>query len=191
MLKCLKIVFFLLLVTSAVQAQKIGFVDSEYILNKHPDYKIVQEELKKQATAWKKEAQNLEKEIKEMYNALKAEEVLLTEDMYKERMEDIRQKEKAASNYNTRVFGMNGEYYQKQDELMKPLQSKIFDAIDRVSKRNGIAIMFDKAADLSMIYTNPVHDYSDFVIDELGIDESSVNKEKEAQGTENTTEENK
>ncbi|GGF36028.1 OmpH family outer membrane protein [Echinicola rosea] len=191
MLKCLKIVFFLLLVTSAAQAQKIGFVDSEYILNKHPDYKIVQEELKKQATAWKKEAQNLEKEIKEMYNALKAEEVLLTEDMYKERMEAIRQKEKAASNYNTRVFGINGEYYQKQDELMKPLQSKIFDAIDRVSKRNGIAIMFDKAADLSMIYTDPIHDYSDFVIDELGIDESSVNKEKEAQETENTTEENK
>ncbi|AGA76930.1 OmpH family outer membrane protein [Echinicola vietnamensis] len=177
MLKCLKIVFFLLMLASAAQAQKIGFVDSEYILNKHPDYKIVQEELKKQAAAWKKEAQNLENKIKEMYSALKAEEVLLTEDMYKERMEAIRQKEKAASNYNTRVFGINGEYYQKQDELMKPLQSKIFDAIDRVSKRNGIAIMFDKAADLSMIYTDPVHDYSDFVIEELGIDESLETEE--------------
>ncbi|QDH78043.1 OmpH family outer membrane protein [Echinicola soli] len=177
MLKCLKIVFFLMMTASVVQAQKIGFVDSEYILNKHPDYKVVQEELKKQASAWKKEAQNLENEIKEMYNALKAEEVLLTEDMYKERMEDIRQQEKAASNYNTRVFGINGEYYQKQDELMKPLQSKIFDAIDKVSKRNGIAIMFDKAADLSMIYTDPVHDYSDFVIDELGIDENTETEE--------------
>lgn len=60
---------------------------------------------------------------------------------------------------------------------MKPLQSKIFDAIDRVSKRNGIAIMFDKAADLSMIYTDPVHDYSDFVIEELGIDESLETEE--------------
>ncbi len=157
---------------SAAQAQKIGFVDSEYILNKHPDYKVVQEELQKQADVWKKEAQNLEQEISEMYKALKAEEVLLTEDMYKDRIQAIRDQEKAARAFNTRTFGVNGQYFQKQDELMTPLQSKIFDAIDKVAKRNGIGIMFDKAADLSMIYTNPIHDYSDFVIDELGIEEN-------------------
>lgn len=172
MKKCLKLVLLLLLLSPAVMAQKIGYVDSEYVLNKHPDYKVIQTEMKSLASTWKKEAQNLENEIKEMYNALKAEEVLLTEEMYQERLDEIREKEKEATAFNTRVFGLKGQYFQKQSELLQPLQSEIFDAIDKVAKRNGIAIMFDKAADLSMIYTDPIHDYSDFVIEELGIEEN-------------------
>jgi len=165
------ITLLLLLNTVSVSlAQKIGYVDSEYILNKHPDYKQVQEEIESIGAEWKKEAQNLENEIKEMYNALKAEEVLLTEEMYTERLSLIKEKEKEATAFNNRVFGINGQYYQKQTELLQPLQSKIFDAIDRVSKRNGIAILFDKASGLSMIYTDPRHDYSDFVIEELGLE---------------------
>jgi len=168
--KRLRLLFLLLTLSSVSVAQKIGYVDSEYILNKHPDYKKVQEEMNAVAAEWKKEAQNLENEIKEMYNALKAEEVLLTEEMYEERLQAIKEKEKAATAFNNRVFGINGQYFQKQTELLQPLQSKIFDAIDKVSKRNGIAILFDKASGLSMIYTDPRHDYSDFVIEELGLE---------------------
>jgi outer membrane protein len=153
-------------------AQKIGYVDSEYILNKHPDYKKVQEEMSAIGAEWRKEAQSLTKEIQEMYNALKAEEVLLTEEMYEERTAQIREKEKAANAFNNRVFGTNGQFYQKQAELLQPLQSKIFDAIERVSRKNNLAILFDKASGLSMIYTDPRHDYSDFVIEELGIEEN-------------------
>jgi outer membrane protein len=168
--KRITLVFLLLAMSSLTFAQKIGYVDSEYILNKHPDYKRVQEEMDALAAEWKKEAQNLENEIKEMYNALKAEEVLLTEEMYDERLLLIKEKEKNATAFNNRVFGINGQYFQKQSELLQPLQSKIFDAIDKVSKRNGIAILFDKASGLSMIYTDPRHDYSDFVIEELGLE---------------------
>lgn len=160
----------LLILSSVSFGQKIGYVDSEYILNRHPDYKKVQEEMEAIGDAWKKEAQNLETEIREMYNALKAEEVLLTEEMYEERLQVIKEKEKNATAFNNRVFGINGQYFQKQSELLQPLQSKIFDAIDKVSKRNGIAILFDKASGLSMIYTDPRHDYSDFVIEELGLE---------------------
>lgn len=164
------VLFFLLAILNVSWGQKIGYVDSEYILNMHPDYKKVQEEMSAIGSDWKKEAQNLENEIKELYNALQAEEVLLTEEMYAERMSVIKEKEKAATAFNNRVFGVNGQYYQKQSELLQPLQSKIFDAIDKVSKRNGIAILFDKASGLSMIYTDPRHDYSDFVIEELGLE---------------------
>lgn len=160
----------MLALPSVSWGQKIGYVDSEYILNMHPDYKRIQEEMNAIGSDWKKEAQNLENEIKELYNALQAEEVLLTEEMYAERMSVIKEKEKAATAFNNRVFGVNGQYYQKQSELLQPLQSKIFDAIDKVSKRNGIAILFDKASGLSMIYTDPRHDYSDFVIEELGLE---------------------
>lgn len=168
--KRITVLLLLLTLSSVGFAQKIGYVDSEYILNRHPDYKRVQEEMDALAAEWKKEAQNLENEIKEMYNALKAEEVLLTEEMYEERLQAIKEKEKNATAFNNRVFGINGQYFQKQSELLQPLQSKIFDAIDKVSKRNGIAILFDKASGLSMIYTDPRHDYSDFVIEELGLE---------------------
>jgi len=173
--KSLKIVLLLLILLQGgpLAAQKFGYIDSEYILNKHPDYKVVQEELLKLSTGWKKEAQSLDQEIKELYTQLKAEEVLLTEEMYQQRLAEIKAKEKASQEFNSRIFGIEGQYYQKQAELLQPLQSKIYDAIERVSRRNNLAVLFDKAAGPSaIIYTDPRHDYSEFVLEELGIEDN-------------------
>lgn len=159
-----------LIVWNPVQAQKFGYIDSEFLLNKHPDYKLVQNELAALSEQWKKEAQKLEQDIKEMRSNLKAEEVLLTEEMYQERLLAIQEKEKQAIAFNNRVFGINGQYYQKQAELLQPLQSKIFDAIDKVCKRFNLAVLFDKASGPLMIYTDPRHDYSEFVLQELGLE---------------------
>jgi outer membrane protein len=174
--KSLKIVLllFIILYSAPVAAQKFGYIDSEYILNKHPDYRLVQDELKKLSEEWKKEAQSLDAEIKAMNEQLKAEEVLLTEEMYQKRIEQIKAKQKAAQEFNSRIFGIDGTYYQKQAELLQPLQSKIYDAIERVSRRNNLAVLFDKAAGPSaIIYTDPRHDYSEFVLEELGIKENN------------------
>tara|TARA_R110002020_G_C16097177_1_gene758375 strand:+ start:381 stop:911 length:531 start_codon:yes stop_codon:yes gene_type:complete len=173
--KSLKIVFLLFFVLQAapLAAQKIGYIDSEYILNKHPDYKIIQQELENISSEWKKEAQNLDKEIKDLSVQLKAEEVLLTEEMYQQRLEDIKLKQKESQEFNSRIFGIDGEYFQKQAELMQPLQSKIYDAIERVTRKNNLAMLFDKAAEPSaIIYTDPRHDYSEFILEELGIEEN-------------------
>lgn len=165
---------FLILLSGSLKAQKFGYIDSEYILNKHPDYKIVQQELQKLSDNWKKEAQSLDKEIKEMYVQLKAEEVLLTEEMYQNRMQEIKKKEKASQEFNSRIFGIDGQYFQKQAELLQPLQSKIYDAIERVSRKNNLAMLFDKASVPSgIIYTDPRHDYSEFVLEELGIEDNN------------------
>jgi outer membrane protein len=171
----MKIVFLLLfgLQTAPLMAQKIGYIDSEYILNKHPDYKVIQQELEIISSEWKKEAQNLDKEIKDLSVQLKAEEVLLTEEMYQQRLEQIKLKQKESQEFNSRIFGIEGQYFQKQAELMQPLQSKIYDAIERMTRRNNLAILFDKAAEPSaIIYTDPRHDYSEFVLEELGIEEN-------------------
>lgn len=173
--KSLKIVFLLLIMLQAmpVAAQKFGYIDSEYILNKHPDYKIIQQELLTLSSEWKKEAQNLDKEIKELYVLLKAEEVLLTEEMYKQRVAAIKVKEKESQEFNTRIFGIDGQYFQKQAELLQPLQSKIYDAIEKVSRKNNLAMLFDKASvPTGIIYTDPRHDYSEFVLEELGIEDN-------------------
>lgn len=166
----LSVLFGVIIPSQKAEAQKFGYIDSEFLLNKHPDYKVVQNELTVLSNQWKKEAQNLDSQIKEMYVSLKAEEVLLTEEMYQERLVNIKEKEKESVAFNNRVFGLNGQYYQKQAELLQPLQSKIFDAIDRVCKRNGLAVLFDKASGPLMIYTDPRHDYSEFVLEELGIE---------------------
>lgn len=174
--KSLKIVLLLLILLQAgpLAAQKFGYIDSEYILNKHPDYKVVQGELSKLSSDWKNEAQSLDQEIKELTTQLKAEEVLLTEEMYQQRLEEIKAKQKASQEFNSRIFGIDGMYYQKQAELLQPLQSKIYDAIERVSRRNNLAVLFDKAAGPSaIIYTDPRHDYSEFVLEELGIEENN------------------
>ena len=174
--KCLKLLLLLSLFPLALMGQKMGYVDTEYILNKHPDYKKIQGEIEALSNEWKKEAQNLEEEINEMYSDLQGEQVLLTEEMYQERLKLIREKQKAATAFNNRIFGPNGQLYQKQSELLQPLQSKIFDAIDRVSKRNSLAILFDKASSpTSIIYTDPRHDYSEFIIEELGLEENNQN----------------
>lgn len=173
--KSLKIVFLLLLMWPGqhLMAQKFGYIDSEYILNKHPDYKIIQQELENISGEWRKQAQDLDQEIKELYAQLKAEEVLLTEEMYQQRLEQIKLKEKNSQEFYNRIFGINGQYFQKQTELMQPLQSKIYDAIIKVSRRNNLATLFDKAAEPSaIIYTDPRHDYSEFVLEELGIEDN-------------------
>lgn len=165
---------FLLAPATQVLAQKSGYIDSEYILNKHPDYKVIQDELAKLSEQWKKQAQDLDNEIKELYTQLKAEEVLLTEEMYKTRLAAIQEKQKASQAFNSRIFGINGEYYQKQAELLQPLQSKIYDAIEVVTRRNNIGMLFDKASQpTGLIYTDPIHDYSEFVLAELGIEENN------------------
>jgi len=168
------LLFLFMLISGTLTAQKFGYIDSEYILNKHPDYKIVQQELANLSEAWKKEAQSLDKEIKDMYTQLKAEEVLLTEEMYQSRLQDINKKEQASREFNSRIFGIEGQYFQKQAELLQPLQSKIYDAIERVSRKNNLAMLFDKASVPSgIIYTDPRHDYSEFVLDELGIEDNN------------------
>ena len=157
-----------------VLGQKTGYIDSEYILNKHPDYKLIQDELTNISDQWKKQAQDLDKEIKDLYIQLKAEEVLLTEEMYQQRLQEIEEKKKESQAFNSRIFGINGQYYQKQAELLQPLQSKIYDAIQRVTRRNNIGMLFDKASvPTALIYTDPIHDYSEFVLAELGIEENN------------------
>lgn len=172
--KSLKLLLLFSLFPMLLSAQKMGYVDTEYILNKHPDYKKIQEEMEAVSTEWRKEAQNLEEEIQQMYSDLQGEQVLLTDEMYQERLALIREKQQEARAFNNRIFGENGQLYQKQSELLQPLQSTIYDAIDRVAKRNGLAILFDKATSpTSIIYTDPRHDYSDFIIEELGLEENN------------------
>jgi outer membrane protein len=166
-----KLTLLLVFVTLSFQvySQKFGYVDSNYILSKMPDYKKAQEEINKLSLSWQDEIQNQYKEIESMYDALKAEEVLLTSDMKNDRLAEIKNKEQEVKEYQKKVFGYEGLFFLKKKELIKPVQDEVFEAVNKVAVNNRLQIVFDKSGDLVMIYTDPIHDYTDLVLEELGL----------------------
>ena len=161
------VVFFFSL--NFVAAQKFGYIDSEFILSKMPEYAKAQNEIDQFSAAWQKEIEEMQRKVDGLYSIYQAEQVLLTEEMKQDRQAEIKKKETELKDYQKKVFGFGGLFFLKKQELIKPLQDKVFDAVSKVSKANRLAIVFDKAAELVMIYTDPRHDYTDFVLEELGL----------------------
>ena len=166
-----KIFLFLLLLIGIGQfaeAQKFGYIDTDYILAQMPEFNEAEAEIEQLSKSWQSEIQQMYKEIESMYNELQAEEVLLTQEMKDERRVEINTKEEEVKEYNSKVFGYEGLFFLKKKELMKPVMESVFEATEKVCKAHRLQFMFDKAADLVMIYTDPTHDYTDYVLEELG-----------------------
>lgn len=169
---------FVLLSIQAAQAQKFGYVDTDYILGKMPDAQKIQGELDAASARWVKEIQERQLEIDKLEQDYRAEEVLLTDAMRQERRQAIEAKRKEAMEFNKKVYGPEGMLYLKKKELMNPLRDKIFAAVNKVVKARKLEFILDKAADLVMIYADPRHDYSDYVLEELGLGDKDENPNK-------------
>jgi outer membrane protein len=152
-----------------VNAQKFGYFDSEFVLSKMPEYAKAQGEIDQLSAAWQKEIEELQLKVDELYRTYQAEQVLLTEEMKAEKLEVIKTKETELKEYQKKVFGFGGLFFLKKQELIKPLQDKVFDAVEKVAKANRLAFVFDKSAELVIVYTDPRHDYTDFILEELGL----------------------
>jgi len=134
-----------------------------------PEYKQAQSEIDQLAKGWEAEIQKMYQEVEIMEAEYKAEEILLTVDMQAERRLEIDRKMKELKEYQKQIFGFEGLYFLKKKELIKPVQDQVFEAVQRVAKNNRLQIVFDKSGDLVMIYTDPIHDYTDYVLEELEI----------------------
>ena len=159
----------LLSVSFSARAQKFGWVDSEYIMGKMPEYAKAQLELNALSETWQKEIEAQKKDLDKLYHNYQAEEVVLTEPMKKKRQDEILKKEQDVKAYQNKQFGYEGQLFKKRQELNKPVQDKIFEACEKVAKKKSLAVLFDKSGDLTMLYTNPAHDYTEFVLEELGL----------------------
>ncbi|MFY0605746.1 MAG: OmpH family outer membrane protein [Cyclobacteriaceae bacterium] len=153
-------------------AQKFGYVDTKYVLSRMSEYKEAQAEIEKLAKGWEAEIQEMYKKAEEMEAAFQAEEVLLTAEMSEERRQEIDREWKEVKEYQKQIFGFEGLYFLKKKELIKPVQDQVFEATEKVAKNNRLQIVFDKSGDLVMIYTDPIHDYTDYVLEELGLGEN-------------------
>ena len=155
-------------------AQKFGYVDTEFVFSKLPDYKKAQEGIDQFADRWSKDILDKQAELEKMQRAYQAEEILLTDDMKRERQRVIGDKEREAREYNNKVFGYEGLLFQKKKELMKVPTELVQRAIDKVASQRKLDFVFDKASEgMVMLYTNPRHDYTDYVMEELGLDPDS------------------
>jgi outer membrane protein len=151
------------------QAQKFGYVDSEFIIAKMPGYAEAQKELETLSQTWQKEIEAQKKDLDKLYRTYQSEEVVLTEAMKKKRQDEILQKEQDIKTYQNKMFGFEGQLFKKRQELNKPVQDQVFEAMEKVAKKKQLGIIFDKSGDLTMLYTNPAHDYTEFVLEELGL----------------------
>ncbi|MDZ7936251.1 MAG: OmpH family outer membrane protein [Emticicia sp.] len=166
-----KIIFLLFLGLISVQsfAQKFGYIDSEFITSKMPEYKKAQEDMDKYSEKWVADIQVKYSELEKMRQQFQQEEILLTAEMKRERQKNIENKEVELKELNNKVFGMNGLLFLKKKEIMKSILDDIYKACEKVARQKQLMFIFDKASDMSMIYTDPRHDYTDYVMEALGI----------------------
>lgn len=155
-------------------AQRFVYVDTEYILDRMPDYKKAQDQIDNIAEEWRKEIDLKYKEVEKLYKAYQAEQVLLTEEMKLQKQKEIEDKEKAARDLQKRYFGFEGELFKKKQELIKPVQDKVYKAIQEMAESKVYDFVFDKSNGVAMLFATPKYDRSDDILKALGITNTSA-----------------
>ena len=157
-----------MLLPAAVMAQKYCYVDTEYILENITEYKAAQQQLDQLSVNWQKEIEAKYAFIDKLYKDFQAEQILLTDEMKRKRETEIVNKEKEVKEFQKQKFGYEGELFKKKQELVKPIQDKIYNAIKKMATDQSYAVVFDKSSDLIMLYSNPKYDKSDDILNALG-----------------------
>jgi len=156
------------LATFIGSAQKSAVVDTEYILEKMPDYASAQSKLNNLSKQWENQVNSMIQEVESLYKNYQADKVIMSEDMRTKREEEIAQKEREIAQFRKEKFGKNGALYQEREKLVKPIQDKVYEAIKSVAEKGRYAMIFDTASQLSVIYVDQNYDISDEVLKTLG-----------------------
>ena len=168
----MKNLLFLILIvfgTSFANAQKYGYIDSDYILANVPEYAEAKDKLNKLADRWTKEIEDRYDVIKLKKENFAREEVLLPAEERQKRKEDIEKLETEAMEMQKMRFGVSGDYFNKRQELVKPIQDKVFDALQKIASKKNYTFVFDKANQSNLLYAEKEFDISDEVLEEMGI----------------------
>jgi len=166
----LKVLFLLTVVSSisvSVNAQRgvrIGYIDTEYILQNVSEYQKANEQLDKKAVEWKSDIEKRLKEIEQKRKAVENERVLLTRELYDERMEDISFEEEEILDYQQKRFGPTGDLRIQKRQLVEPVQDQIFAAVQEIATLKKFDFIFDKSADVVMLYSAERYDISEQVL---------------------------
>jgi outer membrane protein len=157
------------LATFAVQAQKYAIIDTRYILDKMPDYKTAQKQLDSIAAGWQKDIDSRQAELDKKYKDYEAEKVMLSEDLNKKREDQLFNMEKDLRDLQRKRFGFEGDLFKKRQELIKPIQDKVYNAIQNMAAQRGYDFVLDKSEGNTIIFADPKLDKSEDVLKQLGV----------------------
>lgn len=169
MKKILIAVCSLLLISAAVEAQKYAVIDTRYILDKMPDYKTAQKQLDDIAAGWQKDIDAQQTGLDNMYKAFEAEQVMLSDELKKKREDQLFNKEKALRDLQRKRFGFEGDLFKKRQELIKPIQDKVYNAVQKMAVQRGYDFVLDKSEGITIIFADPKLDKSEDILKDLGV----------------------
>lgn len=154
--------------TNYAAAQKVAYIDMQYILKNLPQYETANEQLSMISKRWQKEIDALTQEAKLLETNYQTEQIFLSEDLKKKREQEIVQKQNEALELKRKYFGQNGELFKKREALLKPIQDEIYTAIQEIANDKKYDVVKDRSADPALIYMSSKLDISDMVLQKLG-----------------------
>ena len=159
----------LVLMGTASQAQKFCYVDMELILSKIPAYTDAQRDLDKISQGFQKEIETKRKAVDDMFKQYQSEQVLMTDQIKQQKMKEIETAEKEVKDLQKKKFGPDGELFSKRKELIKPIQDKVYDEIQKYAQAKGYDIVFDKSSGPAMLYAADKLNKSDDILFNMGV----------------------
>jgi outer membrane protein len=157
------------LVALAAHAQRYAVVDTKYILDRMPEYKEAQKELDSTSVQWQKEIDSKQAVLNKMYKDYEAEQVMLSDELKKKREDELFNTEKEVRELQRRRFGFEGDLFKKRQELVKPIQDKVYNAIQKIAVLRLYDFVLDKSEGITVIFADPKLDKSEDVLRLLGI----------------------
>lgn len=154
-------------VPASAQELKIGYVDSDTIMDKLPDAQDAQQKLDQIIKEWQTELNGLEKEWKDKYDDYEKRKLIMSDQTRAEVESELVKLEERMNDYRQKKFGVNGELFQKQDEVMKPIQNRVFDAIKKVAEEEDYDFVFDRSGDVLFLYAKDKYDITNLVLEKL------------------------
>jgi outer membrane protein len=169
MKKLLFVFVILISICTSAGAQRYAVVDTKYILDKMPDYKTAQKQLDQISAQWQKEIDDKQVILDKMYKDFEGEQVMLTDDLKKKREDELFNREKEVRDLQRKRFGFEGDLFKRRQELIKPVQDKVYNAIQKIAVNRMYDFILDKSEGITVIFADPKLDKSDDVLKELGV----------------------
>ncbi|MBI2730806.1 MAG: OmpH family outer membrane protein [Sphingobacteriales bacterium] len=169
MKKILFVAFSMCLVSLTASAQRYAIIDSKYILEKLPEYKDAQKKLDDISDLWQKEIDQKSAELEKMYKNFEAEQVMLSDELKKKREDEIYNKEKELRDLQKKRFGFEGDLFRKRQELIRPIQDKVYNAVQKMATERSFDFVLDKSEGITVIFADPKLDKSDDILKRLEV----------------------
>jgi outer membrane protein len=169
MKKILIIAYCLLFIAVSSNAQRYAIIDSKYILEKIPEYKEAQKKLDQFSEQWQQEIDQKQAITDKMIKEYDAEQVMLSDELKKKREDELFNKEKELRDLQKKRFGFEGDLFKKRQELIKPIQDKVYNAVQKLAIDKQFDFILDKSEGITVIFADPKLDRSDDVLRNLGV----------------------